>query len=278
MDENLRKQLMSTLEDAIELETEVATQDKIRDDCLEVWRRRENKLRAKMKSETEFGKEIYIMWGVLGILGLIFLILSATNGSGYLVVGLICFVICILVTVAKVSRKKEKTAMYESKIRKLRMSRDEMILILDELKENTKKALICVYKTDFIYPKYHYLQAVTSIYEYFVTGRCDELTGSDGAYNMYENEMRKDGTDSIVKIISSTAEIINNPEIIMFRHYVLYRQACSVKDRTGDIITELENAAGSTVDLNKLPKLNLYRSHLDDVITRISAAYGGPKQ
>jgi hypothetical protein len=49
-----------------------------------------------------------------------------------------------------------------------------------------------LYSLDAIYPKYRNLVAVTSFYEYFDSGRCDELEGAQGAYNLFEAEKRTD--------------------------------------------------------------------------------------
>ena len=75
---------------------------------------------------------------------------------------------------------------------------------LKETKENLEK----VYAKNTIYPKYRNLPALTSIYEYYVTGRCEELSGPYGAYNLYEDEVRKD------KIISQLNTVIANLEQI----------------------------------------------------------------
>ena len=42
----------------------------------------------------------------------------------------------------------------------------------------------------FVFPKYLDILAVSKIYEYLVTGRVTSLTGANGAYTLYESEMR----------------------------------------------------------------------------------------
>mgnify|MGYP007024707781 CR=1 FL=1 len=42
------------------------------------------------------------------------------------------------------------------------------------------------------FPKYRNLVAVSQIYEYILSGRCTELGGYQGAYNLYEQETRMD--------------------------------------------------------------------------------------
>lgn len=55
---------------------------------------------------------------------------------------------------------------------------------------NTEEALNSLYCAGIIFPKYRNLIAISSIYEYFESGRCNTLTGHEGAYNIYENEIR----------------------------------------------------------------------------------------
>jgi len=55
-----------------------------------------------------------------------------------------------------------------------------------------KTTLDQIYDVDVVYPKYCNLIAVASFYEYLDSGRCDELEGKDGAYNIFELELRLD--------------------------------------------------------------------------------------
>ncbi len=54
--------------------------------------------------------------------------------------------------------------------------------------ENTLKK---VYSKNIIHPKYRDFVAVSQIYEYIDTGRCTELEGPNGAYNLFESELRQ---------------------------------------------------------------------------------------
>ena len=80
----------------------------------------------------------------------------------------------------------------------------KMRTTLEKPLKETKENLERVYAKNIIYPKYRNLPALTSIYEYYVTGRCEELSGPYGAYNLYEDEVRKD------KIISQLNTVIAN--------------------------------------------------------------------
>ncbi len=66
----------------------------------------------------------------------------------------------------------------------------------EELRRNTEasgaasKALADYYGAGVLHPKYQGLVPVTTIFEYFETGRCSALSGHEGAYNLYESEYR----------------------------------------------------------------------------------------
>ncbi len=47
-----------------------------------------------------------------------------------------------------------------------------------------------LYALGVVYEKYRNLVALTSFYEYLASGRCEALEGRDGAYNLYEAEVR----------------------------------------------------------------------------------------
>ena len=47
-----------------------------------------------------------------------------------------------------------------------------------------------LYAFDVIFGKYRNVVALSTFYEYLMAGRCTQLEGMDGAYNLYENELR----------------------------------------------------------------------------------------
>jgi len=47
-----------------------------------------------------------------------------------------------------------------------------------------------LYAFDVIFGKYRNVVALSTFYEYLMAGRCTQLEGADGAYNIYENELR----------------------------------------------------------------------------------------
>ena len=119
------------------------------------------------------------------------------------------------------------------------------------LKE-TETILHTLYAKDVIYPKYRTLPALTSIYEYLITGRCEELTGPHGAYNLYEDEVRKD------TVISQLNTVIENLEQIRQNQYMLYEQVKGIQRATQAIAIELNQIKGYTALLTEISTLNLY--------------------
>ena len=123
------------------------------------------------------------------------------------------------------------------------------------------------YARDVIYPKYQNLPALTSIYEYFITGRCEELTGPHGAYNMYEDEMRKD------TVISQLSTVIANLEQIKQNQYMLYQQVKTIQKTASVIGNELAQIRGYTAALTELSAMNAYYNAVSARNSRIMTAY-----
>lgn len=105
-----------------------------------------------------------------------------------------------------------------------------------EVKTELKK----FYEQDVIFPKYRNFIAITQINEYFESGRCDTLTGPNGAYNLYENELRMNMVvDRLDKIMTSLEDIKKN-------QYLIYCEIVKTNSFLSGIIQELENISDNT--------------------------------
>ena len=111
--------------------------------------------------------------------------------------------------------KKENNAIVNEAEKKNRMKKASVNEIQKAL-DDTNKKLAQLYSQNIIYPKYQNLIAVSSIYEYLDSGRCDSLDGPNGAYNIYEMEARLD------KIITKIDLVISRLDQIMASQYYLY--------------------------------------------------------
>ena len=143
----------------------------------------------------------------------------------------------------------------------------KMRTTLEKPLKETKENLERVYAKNIIYPKYRNLPALTSIYEYYVTGRCEELSGPYGAYNLYEDEVRKD------KIISQLNTVIANLEQIKQNQSKLYEQVCQIQSNTNRMVRELNAIKGYVIELTNLTALNTYYNGVTALNTRIMTSY-----
>ena len=161
----------------------------------------------------------------------------------------------------------EKQKQYDSAVRECTYSQR---VIREEAQPNieaTRALLEKLYDKGIIYRKYCTLPALTSIYEYFITGRCTELTGPHGAYNMYEDELRKD------TVISQLNTVIENLEQIRNNQYMLYQQVKAIQENTSAIVSELRQIKGYTIAITELTALNAYYAALNERNTRITMYY-----
>lgn len=158
----------------------------------------------------------------------------------------------------------QRKTQYYADLEQWNLSNQQMEQKMDEYMEETKKALEKLYSLDAIYPKYRTLPALTSIYEYLITGRCEGLTGPHGAYNLYEDELRKD------TVISQLSVVIQNLEQIKQNQYMLYQQVKSIQENTNALAYELRQIKGYTIQISQLAALNAYYAALNERNTRIT--------
>lgn len=106
------------------------------------------------------------------------------------------------------------------------------------------------YEKNIIYPKYRNIVAISTIYEYLSSGRCFELEGPNGAYNMYEMEMRQN------IIIGQLSAILRNLESIRNNQYVIYEEISS----SNRIIHDMLKTVGDEL------KLSNYHANISNII------------
>ena len=123
--------------------------------------------------------------------------------------------------------------------------------------EATKKVLDELYALDVVFPKYRTLVALCSMYEYFMTGRVSQLKGPDGAYNLYESELRQN------MIISQLDNISSKLDSIQTNQYTLYAELkkaneylSTINDTMFSALETLEHIADSA-ELGNLISSNI---------------------
>ena len=89
----------------------------------------------------------------------------------------------------------------------LRELRDELI-VNDKMGREIDETLETFYSTHVLDPKYQDLVPVTTMYGYFKEGNCQELTGHNGAYSLYEKELKAGTiTGDLAEILARTGNL-----------------------------------------------------------------------
>lgn len=112
------------------------------------------------------------------------------------------------------------------------------------------------YENGVLHPKYQGFVSATQIYEYFDTGRCDALEGPNGAYNLYEAELRSN------TIIAQLSRVISNLEEIKRTQYLLVGAIERANNLLGQIsqdIRRVENAINvNTTAINEFNAATIF--------------------
>ncbi len=145
---------------------------------------------------------------------------------------------------AEMESYDERVAAYKSRCTK---TIDEIFRVRHEL----EYALITFYHQNIIYPKYRNFVAVTTIYEYLASGRCDTLEGADGAYNLYEMELRQN------IIIGQLSSVLDSLEQIKNNQFTLYKEITEANQKSADLLSDISNNTKFSAYANKeIAKVN----------------------
>lgn len=137
-------------------------------------------------------------------------------------------------------------------------------LIESEIREaekllcETYKALNELYGYGVIYSKYRNFVAVSTFYEYLLSGRCTVLEGVDGAYNMYESEIRAN------QIISQLSQVVTSLDKIKQNQYAIY----SAIQESNKQLAQLNRSMTSAVSV--LDSIDVTTKNMSDTMEKIS--------
>lgn len=304
--------LLEYIKTAIEIETDIATQERIISECQEDMSRRKPMLNLMSIPENpqfinanfETNDWVVLFFGII-FLGfalalLILLVVFVEEFSGVIGgLGALCSFLGIVLGVIFVkyfcekkhvikeakrinakryeeySRQKNVVessntrikADYHMALHEWEESRSVVVETTQPYLDETRALLARHYAKNLIYPKYQNLPALTSIYEYFITGRCERLTGPYGAYNLYEDEIRKD------TVISQLNRVVENLEQIRQNQYMLYTKVCTIQQEAAAIRNELAQIKGYTIRIADLAALSAYYARLTERNTRVMMYY-----
>ena len=135
---------------------------------------------------------------------------------------------------------------------------EEAIRQIDAHLQETQALLTQYYDLNIIFPKYRSMVAMATIYEYFASGRCSELTGPDGAYNLYEAELRQN------LIINKLDVIVRKLDQIQQNQYMLYQEMQRTRSVIQDIRKDVRDILENTSDIAK-------SSHITALCSQVTA-------
>lgn len=180
---------------------------------------------------TPFG--FAILGAIVGLI-LSFIILKSFNlifflvfvGIGFCIPFLICTIQCVSDSIKTNENNKnitkQNTIIEEKSRRKIAECEKHSAIIGEQMDKiadiynRTTELLDKYYAMDVIYPKYRNFVAISSFYEYLLTGRCNTLEGHGGIYDTFEYESRLD------RIVTKLDDILESLEDIKSNQFQLY--------------------------------------------------------
>lgn len=145
-------------------------------------------------------------------------------------------------------------------------------IFIEENIDEVEKNLVELYKLknnllslNIIFPKYNNLVAWSTIYEYYITGRVQDLTGPNGAYNLYENEVRSN------LIISKLDNISDKLDTIKDNQYTLYTVMTDIKNDLSSLNKKMdEELTLSTITAFNSSKMAYYTKIISEKASAIA--------
>lgn len=115
----------------------------------------------------------------------------------------------------------------------------------EDVLEKLYKARSELYALNIVFGKYRNLVALSTFYEYLVSGRCDSLEGANGAYNIYEAEVRSN------LIISQLSDVRKSLSSIQNTQNRVYTQLQDINQTTKRLTQSMDAACKALTDIKK---------------------------
>ena len=149
---------------------------------------------------------------------------------------------------------EDKMALYKKECNKADEHYQHQMIVFQQAKKaigkldvpirEMKETLESLYSVDVIYPKYRNFVAICTFYEYFLSGRCEKLAGPNGAYNLYESELRQN------IIINRLDNIINQLSQIEDNQYALFMELQEAKKLSESICSDVNSILSETISIS----------------------------
>ena len=120
----------------------------------------------------------------------------------------------------------------------------------------TRKTLEQYYGLDIVFEKYRNFVAISSIYEYFVSGRCQELEGPYGAYNKFEEELRQN------MIIARLDDVLRSLSRIERNQNMLYNAIMETNRELQQIRRGIDGISSNIQRIESNSEITAYNSRI----------------
>lgn len=129
----------------------------------------------------------------------------------------------------------------------------------------TSRVLNDYYNIGIIFPKYRGLVPITMFFEYLSSGRCSQLEGHEGAYNIYEQELRMN------LILNKLDDIIVRLDQIQENQYMLANAIKESNKTAQKIYSVVSNCADQLQDISSNTEATMYFSQVSAMNTTYMA-------
>lgn len=150
------------------------------------------------------------------------------------------------------NRQRKANAEFDKKRKIYEENSREITTKLNSNLSETERILKSYYDKDIIFEKYRNLVAMTTMYEYFASGRCSELEGPNGAYNLFEQETRQN------VIITNLQDINQHLGDIKNNQFVLYQAMNQGLETMNKISADISAMANSVKSIEQASQITAY--------------------
>ncbi len=149
-------------------------------------------------------------------------------------------------------RNAEKEGFYNRKMALL----NQELNIVAQAHTKMSNTLNLYYQRGIIFPKYRNFVAVSSFHEYLSSGRCSRLDGHEGAYNIFESEIRQN------MIICKLDEVVRKLDTIQDNQYMMYSAIRQSNQKSDSVLKALDNATDHLQAIESNTTVSAYNSNI----------------
>ena len=152
----------------------------------------------------------------------------------------------------KIKDDNARVEVEKKQILSLKEHQNELRTEVDKVEKLMEK----LYSANIIYPKYRELVPIVTMWEYIDSGRCTELLGANGAYNLYESESRQD------IIISNLTQALSMLAQIRDTQYALYEAIQESNEIAERVYRQSERLIASNKNIERNSEITSYNAKI----------------